>query len=104
MLYLNLTDCLLQYTQPGSFRNLPRLSTVDLSGNKLKTLEGGVFYNLSRRNTLSLRNNQISFLEEVIFFEIQNSLYELDIGRNRLSYHSWTVGNVTGSTQRVKDT
>ncbi|XP_031697548.1 toll-like receptor 13, partial [Anarrhichthys ocellatus] len=55
---------------PAAIRNLPTLQKLDLSKNKIKTLECNDFTNLTNLRQLSLHQNSISALKECVFKDL----------------------------------
>lgn len=62
------------------FKNL---ETLDLTGNKIESLDKNIFYNLNKLTSLSLRNNKLNTLDKDLFrYNLQ--LKELDLGFNEI--------------------
>ena len=79
----------------GDFRGLSNLQTLNLSNNSLSTLSSGVFTGLTNLQTLNLSNNSLSTLSSGVFTGLTN-LQTLNLSNNSLS--TLSSGVFTGLT------
>ncbi|KAM6908368.1 uncharacterized protein PEZ65_016656 [Lycodopsis pacificus] len=69
---------------PAAIRNLPTLQELDLSKNKIETLQCNDFTNLTKLRQLSLHQNSISALKECVFKDLIR-LEVLKLQNNKIS-------------------
>ena len=65
-------------------RMFPKLSTLDLSRNKIKYLQSDTFVKLIELNNLNLENNIITNIEETVFDNL-DKLHTLDLASNYIT-------------------
>ena len=65
-------------------RMFPKLSTLDLSRNKIKDLPSNSFTKLGELNNLNLENNLIAHIEETVFDNL-DKLHNLNLGYNHIT-------------------
>ena len=65
-------------------RMFPKLSTLDLSRNKIKVLTSDSFNKLGELNNLNLENNFITNIEETVFDNL-DKLHTLDLAYNNIT-------------------
>ncbi|VDN04217.1 unnamed protein product [Thelazia callipaeda] len=83
LIKLDLSHNRIASIEKGAFRNLTKLSTLILSYNKLQCLEEGAFSNLTNLRILSLHGNDISVLPESAFVNLHN-ITHIALGSNSL--------------------
>ena len=81
---LNAKGSLLTILPSGSFKCLPRLHTLDLSGNKINKIQRNAFENLNNLNYLHLSRNRLTTIPNGDYVGLQ-TLKHLDLGRNIIS-------------------
>ncbi|XP_030750372.1 leucine-rich repeats and immunoglobulin-like domains protein 3 [Sitophilus oryzae] len=84
--YVSLEQNDLAELTPDEFQDLPKLSRMNLSGNKI-TLTKGLFKNIPSLTFLDLSNNSITNITENVFMGLKN-LESLDLSNNQLSHLS----------------
>lgn len=70
---------------PRLLANLPSLRRLDLSGNNIAHVDPGSFLNTPALEHVNLSSNALAVLSPATFRMLLN-LFELDVGRNRLSH------------------
>ena len=80
--HLNLSVMGIKKIPPGF--KLASLRELDLSGNKLVTVEADTFCEMPELRNLNLRNNQLMMIEAGAFRDM-SSLYNLNLSRNQLT-------------------
>ena len=65
------------------FSNLKQLTCLDLSFNRIESLDKRTFLELVNLETLNLSKNQLEFVDENIFSSLKK-LKNLDLSRNKL--------------------
>ncbi|XP_034237518.1 protein artichoke, partial [Thrips palmi] len=70
---------------PRLLANLPSLRRLDLSGNNIAHVDPGSFLNTPALEHVNLSSNALAMLSPATFRMLLN-LFELDVGRNRLSH------------------
>lgn len=80
---LFIADNNLQYL--GNMITKTKLSVIDVSGNRLISLEKKDFTHVYQLQFISFRNNQIEKIDSRCFESAENSLTYLDLGGNRLT-------------------
>ena len=65
-------------------RMFPKLSTLDLSRNKIQILASDSFIKLGELNNLNLENNLIGHIEETVFDNL-DKLHNLNLGNNHIT-------------------
>jgi len=68
----------------GSFFGLGRLRSLDLSNNRLRSLDDGTFYGLGALTQLHIRHNHLVDVAPRALVGVGPSLTHLDLGGNRL--------------------
>ncbi|XP_069695609.1 slit homolog 2 protein-like [Periplaneta americana] len=81
--FLDLSNNLIQYVEPGTFRGLCHYNDLDLSNNLIKNLTRTVFVGLKGLKRLNLHQNRINSLERDLFDDIEG-LTELDLKETTL--------------------
>ena len=87
MTTLFITNSGVKTINSNALKCLPFLESVDLSSNKLETLQSKVFLPVLNLKFLNLANNALTKLQPK-FWGISNSLEELDLSRNGFPYPS----------------
>ncbi|XP_043481330.1 toll-like receptor 6 [Leptopilina heterotoma] len=83
---LDLSHNLIKTLPVNAFSKLKRLNVLDLSENEINVIVDRAFHGLRSLRTLDLSNNRISTLPAQVFKEMVNSLKELKMGNNSISY------------------
>jgi Leucine-rich repeat (LRR) protein len=96
----SLTLLVLSYKNISAIQNnkffglrLRELNRIDLSNNRLHTIEEGAFWGLDKLRELRLQNNKLSVIHPATFKEAF-SLTRLDVGENSIrQFHVETLKN-----------
>lgn len=80
---LFLQDNLISFIQKRSFRDMPKLKHLDLSGNLLENVGTGIFQNLGDSVLLKLSKNKISFIHGNAFKD--NTNLQLYLNHNEIN-------------------
>ena len=80
---LELQDNLLSNLEPGTFRGLSTLGTLNIGRNRLKRLVDGVFVDLINLTELHVDNSQLETIDQNVFADVIN-LQVLDLSGNKL--------------------
>lgn len=80
---LFLQDNRISFIQKRSFKDMPRLKHMDLSGNFLETVGTGIFQNLGDSVLLKLAKNNISYINSNAFRE--NTNLQLYLNNNEVN-------------------
>ena len=81
--YIDLGENSISVIQPGSFRGLPRLFTLELDINELTEVKKYMFQNLTQLTYLLLQSNLIKFIQDDSFKSLVN-LEQLHLAWNVL--------------------
>lgn len=90
LLYLDISNCGLDYLNPQFFSNITALSTLDLSNNPLRVIDNDVFTPLTSLETLKMNNCNISHIADYAF-KAQGNLKSLELAGNFLVTTDWTL-------------
>lgn len=90
LLYLDISNCGLDYLNPQFFSNVTALSTLDLSNNPLRVIDNDVFTPLTSLETLKMNNCNISHIADYAF-KSQGNLKSLELSGNFLVTTDWTL-------------
>lgn len=89
LLYLDISNCGLEYFNPQFFANITALSTLDISHNPLKSIDNEVFSPLVSLETLKINNCNLSYIADYAFSS-QGNLKYLELAGNFLVTTDWT--------------
>ncbi|XP_050313178.1 podocan-like protein 1 isoform X2 [Anthonomus grandis grandis] len=91
LLYLDISNCSLQYLNDQFFENISALTTLDLSDNPFTILETRAFENLTSLETLKLNNCNLSYIGDNTFKALDN-LKNLELSLNHFSHQmNWDI-------------
>uniref|UniRef100_A0A672HIF4 Leucine rich repeat and Ig domain containing 1a n=1 Tax=Salarias fasciatus TaxID=181472 RepID=A0A672HIF4_SALFA len=80
---LDLSKNRIRTINPDEFANFPNLEHLDLSENTISTIEPGAFNNLYGLRTMGLRSNKLKLIQLGVFTGLSN-LTQLDISENKI--------------------
>jgi phage-related protein len=68
------------------FRKLPQLNSINVSGNKLKTLPGKIFDNTKNIENVDFSNNNVAKMSNNIFDKQHWMMKTLNLEKNKISW------------------
>uniref|UniRef100_A0A667XL14 Leucine rich repeat and Ig domain containing 1a n=1 Tax=Myripristis murdjan TaxID=586833 RepID=A0A667XL14_9TELE len=80
---LDLSKNRIRTINPDEFANFPNLEHLELNENTISTIEPGAFNNLYGLRTLGLRSNKLKLIQLGVFTGLSN-LTQLDISENKI--------------------
>lgn len=89
LLYLDISNCTLNYFNPEFFTGLVSLSTLDISSNPIKSIEKNIFDPLIHLETLKMSECNLTYIDG-LSFQHQSNLKTLDLSGNMLIDIDWT--------------
>lgn len=89
LLYLDISNCGLDYLNSAFFTNITSLHTLDLSGNPLKLIENDVFYPLTSLENLKMNDCNLIYIKPTVF-RWQSILKTLELSRNTIYDIDWS--------------
>lgn len=90
LLYLDISNCGIEYLNPQFFGNITALSTLDISNNPLKSIDNEVFGPLVSLETLKMNNCNLSYIADYAFSS-QGNLKYLELAGNFFVSTDWTL-------------
>lgn len=81
--FLDLSKNRIKTINPEEFSNFPNLEELELNENTISTIEPGAFNNLNGLQTLGLRSNKLKLIQLGVFTGLSN-LTRLDISENKI--------------------
>lgn len=90
LIYLDISNCGLNYLNSDFFSNISALTTLDLSGNPLAEISNSVFEPLNSLETLRMNNCNLSHISDNVFKNL-TYLRTLELAENILVNIDWPV-------------
>lgn len=88
LLYLDISNCELDYLNPDFFNNITSLQTLDLSGNPIKSISKDVFHPLTSLEVLKMNHCNLTDISATAF-NSQGFLKTLELSANYLRDIEW---------------
>lgn len=88
LLYLDISNCSLRDLNPNFFKDIPSLSTIDLSENAINVIKSGVFDVLTSLEVLKMNSCNLTQIS-VDAFQNQSTLKILELSGNAFGSVEW---------------